>query len=69
MEGKLSLENFANNLAHEWAGLPLITGPNAGKSAYDGDGLNKAAPNMVQKFISVLNDIKIRQAISSGGLE
>ena len=69
MEGKLSLENFANNLAHEWAGLPLITGPNAGKSAYDGDGLNEAAPNMVQKFISVLNDIKIRQAISSGGLE
>ena len=67
MEGKLSLENFANNLAHEWAGLPLVTGPNTGKSAYDGDGLNKAKPNIVQRFVSVLEDIKIRHAISSGG--
>jgi len=42
MVGLISAETFANNLAHEWASLPLVTGPKAGRSAYAGDGLNNA---------------------------
>jgi hypothetical protein len=36
--GKLSAEEFANNIAAEWAGMPM---PN-GQSRYAGDGKNKA---------------------------
>jgi hypothetical protein len=38
--GRLSDEQFANNLAQEWAALPVVTGPRAGRSFYAGDGLN-----------------------------
>lgn len=41
-KGNISAEEFANNLAKEWAGLPVVTGPNKGLSYYDGDGLNRA---------------------------
>lgn len=40
--GKITPERFANNLAREWAGLPVATGSKAGRSYYDGDGLNAA---------------------------
>ncbi len=40
--GKLTDEQFADNLAKEWASLPVVTGAKAGRSYYDGDGLNKA---------------------------
>lgn len=36
--GKLSAEEFANNVAAEWAGMPMANG----KSKYDGDGKNKS---------------------------
>jgi hypothetical protein len=39
---KLSREQFAANLAQEWAALPRITGPNPHESYYAGDGLNAA---------------------------
>lgn len=42
LEGKISAETFANNLAHEWASLPMVTGPKKGRSVYAGDGLNAA---------------------------
>ena len=38
---KLSREEFAANLAKEWAALPKIVGPNPEQSYYAGDGLNK----------------------------
>lgn len=38
LNGKIDAETFANNLAREWAALPLDNG----KSAYAGDGKNKA---------------------------
>ena len=41
-KGLMSVEAFGDNLAKEWASLPVITGPNRGKSYYAGDGLNKA---------------------------
>jgi muramidase (phage lysozyme) len=56
--GKITKEQFANNLAQEWAALPLVSGPKAGKSFYDGDGLNSATTS-VQKFVGAL-DLKGR---------
>lgn len=40
--GQISAERFANNLAQEWASLPVVTGNRRGQSHYHGDGLNKA---------------------------
>lgn len=40
--GNLSLDGFANNLAKEWASLPVVSGAKAGKSYYGSDGVNKA---------------------------
>lgn len=38
--GKITDTAFANNLAKEWAGLPVIGGKKHGRSYYAGDGLN-----------------------------
>ena len=40
--GALTKEQYGNNIAKEWAGLPVITGPKAGQSYYGGDGYNKS---------------------------
>lgn len=40
--GRISTDQFMDNMAQEWAALPRATGPNAGRSHYDGDGLNNA---------------------------
>ncbi|MFT4012324.1 MAG: hypothetical protein QM682_02765 [Paracoccus sp. (in: a-proteobacteria)] len=40
--GRISTEKFIDNLAQEWAAVPRATGPGAGRSHYDGDGLNAA---------------------------
>lgn len=40
--GGMSAETFANNLAKEWASLPVVNGKKRGSSYYGGDGLNKA---------------------------
>lgn len=49
LDGNLSVEGFANNLAKEWASLPVVTAIKGsvrkltpGQSYYAGDGLNKA---------------------------
>ena len=42
LSGKISAEVFGNNIAREWASMPVTTGPNKGRSYYAGDGLNKA---------------------------
>ncbi|HSX43470.1 MAG TPA: hypothetical protein VLF59_05290 [Candidatus Saccharimonadales bacterium] len=39
---KLTEQEFAANLAKEWASLPRMTGPDPGKSYYTDDGLNTA---------------------------
>lgn len=38
--GKITDQQFGNNLSKEWAGLPMVLGRKAGRSYYDGDGLN-----------------------------
>lgn len=40
--GRISLATFGNNLAKEWASLPVLTGSKRGASYYAGDGLNRA---------------------------
>jgi len=42
INNELTHQEFAANLAKEWAGLPKVTGENPDKSYYDADGLNKA---------------------------
>ena len=57
MEGKISTETFANNLAHEWASLPLVSGPRKGRGVYDGDGLNKSLTK-VKDFVAAVESVK-----------
>ncbi len=47
-------EEFAANLAKEWAALPKVIGSNPSSSYYDGDGLNKSRT----KVHEVLNAIR-----------
>lgn len=45
LSGEIGPEAFANNLAKEWASLPVVTpinGKKPGQSYYDGDGINSA---------------------------
>lgn len=42
VNGELTREKFAANLAKEWASLPRIIGKNASDSYYASDGLNKS---------------------------
>ncbi len=42
VDGKLSKEAFAANLAKEWAALPKTLGDNPDASYYSGDGLNNS---------------------------
>ena len=57
MEGKISTETFAKNLAHEWASLPLVSGPRKGRGVYDGDGLNKSLTK-VKDFVAAVESVK-----------
>ncbi len=42
VQRKITREEFAANLAQEWAALPRMTGDNPHESYYSGDGLNHA---------------------------
>jgi len=59
LEGKISTEVFANNLAHEWASLPLVSGKGKGRSAYAGDGLNQALTD-VAPFLAAVESVKAK---------
>lgn len=58
LSGEISREQFANNLAAEWASLPLVTGPNAGRSKYAGDSVGNRALTTVQAFLNVIDQVK-----------
>lgn len=57
LAGGMSAEEFANNLAREWASLPLVTGPHRGRSYYAGDGLNKSHVE-VEAFLAAVRACK-----------
>lgn len=44
--GHMSLEQFGNNVAGTWASMPKLTGTNAGQSAHEGVGTNRALTSM-----------------------
>jgi len=52
-QGTITAETFANNLAKEWASLPMVSGPKRGLSYYAGDGLNKALTD-VDPYLNIV---------------
>tara|TARA_B110000977_G_scaffold162714_1_gene208331 strand:- start:2240 stop:4180 length:1941 start_codon:yes stop_codon:yes gene_type:complete len=58
LSGEITREEFANNLASEWASLPLVTGPNAGKSQYSGDRAGNKSLTTVQEFLNAIDAVK-----------
>jgi hypothetical protein len=68
VDGEITREQFANNLASEWASLPLVTGPNAGRSKYAGDSAGNRALTTVQEFLDAIDAVKAgHDAAISGG--
>lgn len=66
MAGSISAEAFCNNLAMEWASLPVVTvcrGQNRivqpGETFYAGDGLNRAhhKPETILALVRALKDV------------
>lgn len=64
--GRMSDEDFANAMATEWAALPVVTGPNAGRSHYAGDGLNNALTD-VDTVLAVLRGAEAPDNPPGGG--
>jgi len=62
LAGGLSAEEFANNLAREWASLPVVTGEKKGRSFYAGDGLNKSHVS-VDAFLKAVRDVKVSPSL------
>lgn len=58
LSGEITADQFANNLANEWASLPLVSGPNAGLSVYAGDRAGNRALTTVQAFLDAVNAVK-----------
>lgn len=53
VEKRLSREEFAANIAKEWAALPRVVGSNPHESYYAGDGLNHARISMDEVFFAL----------------
>ena len=56
-EGTMKTETFANNIAREWASMPVVSGVNAGRSYYAGDGVNKSHAS-VDDFLAAVRASK-----------
>jgi muramidase (phage lysozyme) len=50
---KITREQFAANLAKEWAALPKVLGPNPHESHYAHDGINKSRITITELFASL----------------
>lgn len=59
--GKMSATDFANNLAKEWASLPVVSGPGVGRSFYAGDGLNASfhSPDAILAALGGVNSADV----------
>lgn len=53
VQNKMSREQFAANLAKEWAALPRVIGDNPSESYYAGDGLNEARIQIEEIFAAI----------------
>jgi muramidase (phage lysozyme) len=54
LDGSITAEQFGDSISYEWASLPIITGPNAGKGRYSGQG-GKIKP---QEVLDALKKVK-----------
>lgn len=57
VEEKITTEQFAANLAKEWAALPSVTGEKPSESFYAGDGLNQSRIP-VNTILNAVNEFK-----------
>lgn len=57
LDGTITRDEFANNLAGIWASLPLVTGPNAGESQYEDDIAGNKARTSIGEFRAVLDTV------------
>lgn len=57
MSGSMTAESFANALAREWAGLPVVTGVSAGRSYYDKFNGNSATVS-VRDYMAAVRSIR-----------
>jgi hypothetical protein len=67
LAGTITREQFANNLASEWASLPLVTGPNAGRSKYAGDSAGNRSLTSANAVLSVIDQVKARSEAALEG--
>ena len=58
LDGKISTAKFANSLAKEWASLPVVSGPKAGRSYYDNDAAGNKSLTSVKAFLAALSKAK-----------
>jgi hypothetical protein len=65
--GRITAEKFANNLAMEWAALPVIGGTKHGRSYYAADGVNKAGfrPEDVLSVVTGQKSVTLPTTVSS----
>lgn len=57
LNGFISATEFGNEIAKEWASMPCLSGPKAGRSYYAGDGLNKSLVD-TKPFLAAVVDAK-----------
>lgn len=57
VNNRLSRQDFAANIAKEWASLPSVTGANPDASYYAGDGLNQSLIGK-EKVLSAIDEIE-----------
>lgn len=75
LDGQMGREDFANNLAKEWASLPVVNKQwngkrwvEAGQSYYAGDGLNKAF-HPVSDVLKLVDALKEEAVTSEAGFQ
>lgn len=54
LANEITASKFANNIAREWASMPVVNGPKRGRSYYAGDGLNMAHASVADFLIAVI---------------
>ena len=70
LNDEISRDEFANNLANEFASLPIISGPRAGESVYKGVGTNaslgaETADGKIQGIRDAIEAVKARATASA----
>ena len=60
LNGEITRDQFANNLASEWAALPLVTGSKKGLSKYDKDAAGNSARVTVNKLLEAIDQVGSR---------